>query len=175
LKDILPLFHRKYPPKATFEDIVPVYLHCFITKEAIENLIEIILATESVCRPGYEKQLLTSLLQKYCYKPKNIFETLKNFDKEYKIPFDVINMDSEITSVFTSIVKIIASSEGEKLDLSCEILINLLKFCPWYVVSVVNLPALIDEQIESFLSWLVKSKNNKFKIMLVEMLSLIED
>lgn len=84
-------------------------------------------------------------------------------------------MDSDITSVFASIVKIIASSEREKLDLSCEILINLLKFCPWYVASVVNLPALIDEQIESFLLWLVKSKNNKSKLMLVEMLSLIED
>ncbi len=68
LKDILPKFHFKHPPIATFEDIVPVYLHCFIVREAIENLMNVILNSKITDHSIYVKQLLTSLIHKYCPK-----------------------------------------------------------------------------------------------------------
>ena len=42
LKDLLLVFHLAYPPKRTFEDIIPVYLHSFITREALCNLVSLV-------------------------------------------------------------------------------------------------------------------------------------
>jgi hypothetical protein len=122
-------------------------LHCFIIKESLTNLLEVIEKVAKEDASLYLKQILTSLIQKYCPKPQNTFETLKNFEKEYKLPYETVHMDSEITSVLTNLTKIVAVSEGFKFKIASEMLINLLRYCPWYVVSVLNLPAMINEQI----------------------------
>jgi hypothetical protein len=99
------------------------------------------------------KGLISLLIHRFIPEPSNNLLKIKTFEKNFTVQSELINTCYETHSLISvCITEIIKGS-----PIVADILINIVKVCPWITFSLLNFPINKNNQLLSFASCLIDS------------------